>query len=59
MTGPMINAAAVGVILFLLALIITFIWPRVAAIGALMACTLCLPLYVYRTLPGSLSRFSG
>jgi hypothetical protein len=50
-TGPMINVAAIAAIVLLLAVIMTFIWPRVAAIGAFVASTLCLPLYVYRTLP--------
>jgi hypothetical protein len=50
-TGPMINVAAVAAIVLVLAVIVTFIWPRVAAVGAFVACALCLPLYVYRTLP--------
>lgn len=50
-TGPVINVAAVGTVLLLLPVITTFVWPRAAAIGALAASALCLPLYVYRILP--------
>ncbi len=50
-TGPMINVAAVAAIVLVLAVILTFIWPRVAAISAFVACASCIPLYIYRTLP--------
>lgn len=50
-TGPMLNAAFIGAILFLPVLVAGFRYPRVAAAGALLASALCLPLYVYRTFP--------
>jgi glucan phosphoethanolaminetransferase (alkaline phosphatase superfamily) len=50
-TGPMINVAAIAAIVLVLAVVVTFIWRRVAAISALVASALCLPLYIYRTLP--------
>jgi hypothetical protein len=50
-TGPMIDAAAIGTILSVLAAVGSLIWPRIAAADGLVACVLCLPLYIYRILP--------
>jgi hypothetical protein len=40
-----------GAVLFALALILTFKYPRVAAVSALVACVLFLPLYLYLVFP--------
>jgi hypothetical protein len=58
-TGPIIHLAAIGAILLLIAMFTTFIVLRVAAVGALVAAILCLPLYVYRTVPRLFVRVSG
>ena len=58
-TGPVLNASLIGAFLLVLAMIATFIWPRVAATGALVACALCFPMYFYRTLPSFFVRISG
>jgi len=40
-----------GAVLFVLAPILTFKYPRVAAVSALVACVLFLPLYLYLVFP--------
>jgi hypothetical protein len=41
-----------GSLLFVLALLLTFFYRRIAAATTLIACLLCLPLYLYFTAPG-------
>jgi hypothetical protein len=41
-----------GSLLFVLALLLTFFYRRIAAATTLVACLLCLPLYLYFTAPG-------
>jgi hypothetical protein len=50
--GPLTTTAEIGSIFFLLALLITLWYPRVAAAIALAASVLCLPLYFYLAAPG-------
>jgi glycerol-3-phosphate acyltransferase PlsY len=50
-TGPMLGFATVGFILFFVVALLTLLWSRVAAIGALIPCAMCFPVYIYRTLP--------
>jgi len=50
-TGPMLNGSLVAKGLFVLTAILIFIRPRAAAFAALLGSILCLPLYIYRTLP--------
>src|SRR5271169_1298700 len=50
-SGPVLKASFVALMLFVLALTITFAWPRVGAVTAVAASALCLPLYLLRTLP--------
>jgi len=52
LTGPLLAMHFVGTLLFLLALVMTFIVRRTAAAIALLACLLCLPLYLFFTTPG-------
>jgi hypothetical protein len=41
-----------GTLLFVVALLLTFFYRRIAAATTLIACFLCLPLYLYFTAPG-------
>jgi hypothetical protein len=51
-TGPMLSSAAIAIVLLLLALALSFLWLRVAAVCALVAAVLFLPLYLCLTHPG-------
>lgn len=51
LTGPLLSMTDVGIVLFLLALIVTFVGRRVAAAIGLAASLLCLPLYLYFIAP--------
>jgi hypothetical protein len=51
-TGPLLDMKDAGSVLFLLALLLTFFYRRIAATATLMACLLCLPLYLYFAAPG-------
>jgi hypothetical protein len=42
----------VGTLLFVVALLLTLFYRRIAAATILIACFLCLPLYLYFTAPG-------
>jgi hypothetical protein len=58
-TGPVLDASLIGAFLYMLALVATVALPRVAAVSAFIAALLCLPLYIYRTLPSLFVRMSG
>ena len=51
LTGPLLTMADIGTVLFLLALIVTYVYPRAAAAVGVASCLLCLPLYLYFTAP--------
>jgi hypothetical protein len=51
-TGPLLQLNFAGSILFVLAFVLTFLRQRIAAVAALVASILCLPLYLYRVAPG-------
>jgi hypothetical protein len=51
LTGPLLSMTDVGIVLFLPALLATFVSPRVAAGIALASSLLCLPLYLYFIAP--------
>jgi hypothetical protein len=51
-TGKLFTMADLGSSLFLTALLLTILFPRVAAAFALAATLLCLPLYLYILMPG-------
>ena len=55
LTGPILVMHGIGSILFVLALLLSFLHSRAAAVGALVASILCVPLYLFFTFP-SLSR---
>ena len=50
-SGALADNQVLATILYLLALILTFKYPRVAAISALTACFFSLPLYLYLVFP--------
>jgi hypothetical protein len=56
LTGPLLDMKDVGSLLFLLALLLTFFYRRIAAGTTLTACLLCLPLYLYFAAPGLFRR---
>ena|SRR5215467_7493465 len=59
-TGPLLTLSNIGIDLFVLALLVTFVFPRVAASIALAASLFCLPIYLYFTAPGPFRRvFKG
>jgi hypothetical protein len=51
-TGPLLDMQNAGALLFFLALILTFLFRRIAAAIILLAGLLCLPLYLCFTAPG-------
>lgn len=51
-TGPIFRLFESGLLVFVLAMILTFMYRRVAAVMGIAACLLCLPLYLYFTAPG-------
>lgn len=52
LTGRVLTMAELGSALFLIALLLTIFFPRVAAALALTASVLCLPFYLYILMPG-------
>ncbi len=56
LTGPLVQMNTNGGLLFIVALTLTFIYRRIAAICALVASFLCLPLYLYIVAPGIAQR---
>ena len=59
LTGSLLDMQDVGSLLFVLALLLTFFYRRFAAAITLIACLLCLPLYLYFTAPGPFRRLFG
>ena len=51
-TGPLLDLYDVGLLFFILALLLTFFYLRIAAAIALAASLLCLPLYLDLAAPG-------
>ncbi len=51
LTGPLLSMIEIGTLLFILAVVGTFLLPRVAAAIALASSVLCLPLYLYDIAP--------
>jgi hypothetical protein len=51
-TGPLLHMQDFGILLFLLAALLTFPFRRVASAIAFLACLLCVPLYLSFTAPG-------
>jgi hypothetical protein len=59
LTGPILDSLEIGSLLFVLALLLAFVRPRIAATLAIVASLLCLPLYLYFTAPGLFRRVFG
>lgn len=59
LTGPILDSLDIGSLLFVLALVLTFVRPRIGAVLAIVASLLCLPLYLYFTAPGPFRRVFG
>jgi len=57
--GPLVKMAYKGSELFLVALVATFFFPRVAAIIALLSSILCVPLYLYFLFPAQFHHIFG
>jgi hypothetical protein len=51
-TGPLLDMEDAGTLLFILALLLTFFFRRIATAITIVASLLCLPLYLYFTAPG-------
>lgn len=51
LTGPLLSMADIGTVLFILALVLTFLLPRVAAVIGLASSLLCSPLYCFYVAP--------
>jgi MFS-type transporter involved in bile tolerance (Atg22 family) len=59
LTGPLLSMADFGILLFLLALLGTFVYPRVAAVVGLASSLLCLPLYLFFLAPVPFNQVFG
>jgi hypothetical protein len=51
-TGPILNLSDFGLLLFVVATILSFFHQRIAGIVIVLASIFCLPLYIYFTAPG-------
>jgi hypothetical protein len=58
-TGSLLTFYESSTYVFLLALLLTFVYQRIAAAVALIASFFCLPLYLYVTVPGFFRRVFG
>jgi hypothetical protein len=56
LTGPILVSLEIGSLLFVVALVLTFVRPRIAAALSIAASLLCLPFYLYFTAPSSVWR---
>lgn len=59
LTGPLLSMADIGTLLFVLALIVTFVYPRIAAVVGLASSLLCLPLYLFLVAPVPFNQVFG
>lgn len=51
-TGPIFSLFEGGFLVFVLAILLTFMYRRVAAVMGIAASLICVPLYLYCTAPG-------
>jgi len=51
LTGPLLSMEDTGITLFIVAVVLTFVFPRVAAAIGLASSLLCLPLYLFFIAP--------
>lgn len=59
LTGPLLSMIGVGTVLFAIAFIAAFFFPRIAAGVGLLSSLLCLPLYLYLLAPVHFSQIFG
>lgn len=59
LTGPLLSMTDIGTVLFVLALSVTFLSPRVAGVIGLASSLLCLPLYLYFIAPVPFNQIFG
>jgi hypothetical protein len=59
LTGPLLSMADIGMLLFLLALVVAFLFPRVATAIGLASSLLCLPLDLYLIAPVPFNQIFG
>jgi hypothetical protein len=59
LTGPLLSMTDIGALLFVLALIVTFRYPRIAGAIGLASSLLCLPLYLYFIAPVPFNQIFG
>ena len=59
LTGPLLSMANIGAVLFVLALIVTFLAPYIAGVLGLASSLLCLPLYLYLVAPVPFTEIFG
>jgi len=51
LTGPLLSMADIGTVIFILAFVLTFLFPRVAAAIGLVSSLLCVPLCCFLVAP--------
>ena len=59
LTGPLLSLTNLGTVLFALALIGSFVYPRIAGAIGLASSLLCLPLYIYFIAPVPFNQIFG
>jgi hypothetical protein len=59
LTGPLLSMADIGTLLFVLALVVTFVIPRVAAAIGIASSLLCSPLYFFFIAPVPFNQVFG
>jgi hypothetical protein len=59
LTGPLLSMIDIGSVLFVLAFIVAFIYPRIAGTIGLASSLLCLPLYLYFIAPVPFNQIFG
>ena len=59
LTGPLLSMTDIGIVLFVLALIVTFLYPRIAGAIGIASSLLCLPLYLYFIAPVPFNQIFG
>jgi hypothetical protein len=55
-TRHLVDLEEIGVLLFVVAIVLSFLYARLASIAAITACFLCLPFYIYFIIPGLFRR---
>jgi hypothetical protein len=51
-TGILLDLYEIGLVLFVVAFLLAFLWRRIAAVAGLLASLLCLPVFLYQLFPG-------